>query len=354
MQFVKAVAIQPDGQVVEVPPDVSPKTPPPGKWYMRAQNIDDIGVILVNGWPVGGTYSGSSEWIDITSYLDTSQDNTVAVWTWSVGGPFSYRFSIRRDETIVWEKESRGEHAPGVVFSETVSISPEGKLKLAESLGPSWSVRAYNVNDAATIFVNEEMASGALIGFEEGWVDITNRLVTGQETRVVFASWNGPQGGLWGFSIRQGNTVVWGVEGGGGTPYTMQFVKAVAIQPDGQVVEVPPDVSPKTPPPGKWYMRAQNIDDIGVILVNGWPVGGAHSYAGSTDWIDITPQLDSNRDNEVAMYTWNVGGPFFFRFTLRQDEETVWEFERPGSGLLGVVFKHVLIITPDGQVVQKK
>ena len=352
LQFVTGVVIWPDGQIEEVGPDPWPRFPPPGRWYVLAQDVRGIGVMTVNGWPVGGAFTGTEgDWIEITSYLDSAQDNNVVVQNWHCGDRSQYHFAIRRDQTIVWEKEGEASERPGagLAFSETVSISPQGLIRQQRS-APTWSVKAYNVDDAAAILVNEEVVGGVLHNMDGGWVDITERVTKVGDTEVLFVSWNHDGPGRWGFSLRNGDTILYRIEAEGQSTRTIQLAKKLEIGDDGQVIEVLADPLPRSHPAGQWYVRAHNLRDIGGILINGWPVG--EEFQGSSDWIDIASYLDARRDNQLRMYVWNVEGKFSFDFALRRDENILWSFEHSGSGVLGEVFDYSLIITPDGDVQQ--
>jgi len=130
-------------------------------------------------------------------------------------------------------------------------------------------VRSYNTDDAVVLFANGHMVGASVYGRDSDWININDYLVPGQDTMVAFASFNGGGGGSWGFSIRRGDVSVWGVEQTTGDRWTLSYAQQVAIHADGSVEALSPDVSVRTPPPGKWYVRAQAMQDAGGILVNG-------------------------------------------------------------------------------------
>ena len=356
LNYVQQVAIHPDGSVEAVQPDVSVRTPPPGKWYVRAQAIRDVGGILVNGQPVAvNWHNHNGEWAEITGLLCSDRNNTVTFAAWNFEGDYSWDFAIRHDETIVWGKQGSGSGAVNCVFQETVTISPAGELVEALASGNAaeytWAVRSYNTDDAGVMFVNGQMIGGSVYRRDSDWIDITKHLVPGLDTVIAFASFNGGGGGSWGFRVQRDDTSVWGVEQTTGGTWTLNYVQRVAIHPDGSVEAVPPDVSVRTPPPGKWYVRAQAIRDVGGILANGQPVAvNWQNHEG--EWTEITGLLHSDRNNAVTFAAWNFEGDYSWDFAIKHDDEILWAVDSTGSGQTGVVLSQDVVIAGNGEVHQ--
>jgi tetratricopeptide (TPR) repeat protein len=218
-----------------------------------------------------------------------------------------------------------------------------------------WAVRSYNTDDVAAVFVNGKLVTASLGGdhADSGWVKINEYLVAG-ENEIAVASWNSSYGRSWGFGVRRNDTQVWGSEAPGQNgPVGMSYVQRVRITPEGQVAVVPSDTAAPKPPPGKWYVRAQGIQDVGVVLVNGVPtVLNALAFARDSDWIEITGQLASSHDNTVVVVAWNFDGSYSYKFDLKHDETIVWGAEKSGGGQVGVVLSQPVSISGSGEVRQ--
>ena len=361
LSYAQQVAIRPDGSVKAVPPDTSAWTPPPGKWYVRVQDVDDVGAILVNGVPVAAVHAKrDSDWVEITGQLYSDRDNTVTVASWNFDADYAWKFSIKRDDTIVWSKESAGSGAVDLVFDEQVTISSQGEIVLPPMTGgvkaQTWAVRSYNTDDLGVIFVNDKLV-GASTHYKEGhddtgWIAINDLLVPGQDTVVAFASSNdGGADRRWGFLVRRNEVALWGSEESpGGGPKTLSYVQQVAIHPDGSVKAVSADTSVRTPLPGKWYARVQDVDDVGAILVNGMPVAAVHAKRDS-GWVEITGQLYSDRDNTVTVAAWNFDADYAWKFSIKRDDTIVWAVEKSGSGLTGLTLSERVTISDSGELI---
>ena len=132
MSYVQRLRITSAGAVEPVPADTAAPKPPPGKWYVRVQGAQDLGVVLVNGIPTvlnASTVAPESGWVEITGQLTSSRDNTVTMVAWNFDGPYSYKFEIKHDETIVWGAEKSGGGQIGVALAQPVQISAKGEVK---------------------------------------------------------------------------------------------------------------------------------------------------------------------------------------------------------------------------------
>ncbi len=352
LAYAQQVAIHPDGTVEAVPPDVAERKAPPGKWYVRVQNVQDIGSILVNGQPVAVFWNQEGGWIDITGLLYSDRDNKVTLATWNFDSAYSWDFAIKRDDTIVWGKQNAGSGATDRVYQEVVTISAEGELIEALPLGQiadsNWAVRSYKTDDASAIFVNGKVVGATVYGRDSDWINIKDQLTTGQDAIVAFASYNGGAGGGWGFGIRRDDITVWGVEQTTGDDWSLAYAQQIVIHPDGSIEPLLRDVSAKKPPPGKWYVRVQNVQDIGGILVNGQPVAVFWNQEGA--WIDITGLLYSDQDNKIAFAAWNFDSAYSWDFAIKHDEDILWAVSNSGSGQTGVVLAQDIIMTGDGKL----
>ena len=354
LSYAQQVAILADGTIEVLKPDTSARRPPPGKWYVRAQYTQDVGSILVNGQPVAAFVNQAADWTEITGLLNSTSDNIITFAAWNFGGPYSWDFAIKQDDTIVWGKQNTGSGAPNQVFNEVVTISSAGQIVQAQPVGRAtdytWALRSYNTDDVGVMWLNEELIGTSIYRNDSDWADITARLLPAQANIVAFASFNGSSAGSWGFGVRRDDVTVWGVEQSTRNSWSLAYAQQVVIGPDGSVEAARPDTSARTPPPGKWYVRAQNIQDIGSILVNGHPIAAIWNQA--ADWTEITSLLDSTRDNSIVFAAWNTDGPYAWDFAIKRDEDIPWAISSSGSGQTGVVLQQKVTITGDGRVVQ--
>jgi tetratricopeptide (TPR) repeat protein len=132
LSYVQRLRITSDGAVEPVPADTAAPKPPPGKWYARVQGAQDLGAVLVNGIPTvlnASAFAAESGWIEITGQLTSSRNNTVTMVAWNFDGPYSYKFEIKHDATIVWGADKTGGGQIGVVLSQPVQISAKGEVK---------------------------------------------------------------------------------------------------------------------------------------------------------------------------------------------------------------------------------
>jgi hypothetical protein len=133
----------------------------------------------------------------------------------------------------------------------------------------------------------------------------------------------------------------------------LSYVQRLRIGADGTVVPVPAETAAPKPPPGKWYVRIQGAQDLGVVLVNGLPtVLNTSAFAPESGWIEITGQLTSSRDNTVTMVAWNFDGPYGYKFEIKHDETIVWGAEKTGGGQIGVALAQPVQISAKGEVKQ--
>ncbi len=223
-----------------------------------------------------------------------------------------------------------------------------------------WSVRAANIDDAAAILVNGEMVAGGIYWDGPGqtdWVDITEHVIPGQDTQITLISLNGIDIGTWEFFIRRGETIIWGQEDENSTEHIMQYAKTIIINADGEVEEIAPASAPNSSLPGEWLVQVQDIDDIGIVLVNGQPVGGAFFCRNCkpderprATTIDIGPWLDASQENKTSMTAWNNGGPFSYSFALERDGVTLWQQNKSGEADTGIVLSDLITITTEGEL----
>jgi hypothetical protein len=351
LAYTQQVAIRVDGTVEALPQDAAARKPPPGKWMIRAQGIQDIGAVLVNGQPVAVYGNGEAPWVDIGQFLYSDRDNQVTFSAWNDEGPYAWDFAVSKNGVIVWGKQNAGAGMTGLVFEENVTISPEGTLLQSLPTGTieqsTWQVRAYRIDDLAAIFVNRRLVGVGWYGTETGWITINDQFVKGEDAVVALASYDAGAPGAWGFTIRRDDTVVWGTEGNTGAPNTLAYGQQVLIKADGSVQLLPPEAA-QQPPPGKWYIRAQRIQDVGAVLVNGQPVTVRAN--GDADWVDITGLLYQGRDNQITFGAWNVEGPYGWDFALKKDDNIVWAVSNAGGGKTGLILDQSVTITRDGKV----
>ena len=99
-----------------------------GSWTAKAVSAD-FAVIMVNGIPATGSYSKKDlGWFDISGLLYEGQDNVITVSVWNTNGDYSWDFSIRKGETVVWGANNSGSGQVGEVFFKTVIIDGTGNV----------------------------------------------------------------------------------------------------------------------------------------------------------------------------------------------------------------------------------
>ncbi len=356
LNYVQQVVIRPDGQVEPKTPDASTHKPPKGKWYVRVQKTDDIGSVLVNGQPVAMMWNDFADWVDITSQLYSDRDNTITFAAWNFEGPYSYDFAVANGDTIVWGKQSSGSGLVNRFIQEDVTITAKGELTQSiatnKAADYTWSVRAYNTKDASVIFMNGQMIWAANQNRGSEWININDYMKPDQDNVVAFANYKGGgyDGASWAFSVRRDDIAVWGIEQGGGNRNTLNYVQQVVIHSNGQVERKAIDTTAHKAPSGNWYIRVQKTDDIGSVLVNGQPV--AVMWNDNANWVDITGQLYSDRDNIITFSAWNFDANYSWDFAIKHDEDIKWAINNTGSGQTGVVLQQNVVITGDGKVQQ--
>ena len=130
MSFVERLEITSEGRIKRISPYVLASKALADKWFVRMQNVQDVGVVLINGMPVLlMENSHNNEWIDISSSLSSNKDNVVSFIVWNFDGPFSYTAAIKQNETIVWGTEKTGGGTIGVVLAQRLTISSSGEIK---------------------------------------------------------------------------------------------------------------------------------------------------------------------------------------------------------------------------------
>lgn len=353
LNYSQQLAIHPDGRFEEIKLSNVSRKLLPGKWYVRIQNVQDIGGILVNGQPVAIYWNAAGNWTEVTNLLYADQDNRVTFSAWNYQDAYSWDFAIKNDDIIVWAKESSGSGLINKVFEDTVIIDPSGKVTQSQSRGKAadyiWSLRSFKTDDAAVIFVNEELIGVSGLGRgETNWVGINKYMKSDQDTVIAFASFNGAGPSSRAFMIRRDDTIIWGFDSSGGAEWTLNYAQQLVIHPDGSIEPIKVDTSVRKPPPGKWYVRIQNVQDIGGILVNGQPVAVFWNRAGG--WIDITNLLYSNRDNKIVVAAWNFSDAYSWDFAIKRDETIVWQVNNNGSGQVGKVFSAEVLVTGNGEI----
>jgi hypothetical protein len=100
-----------------------------------------------------------------------------------------------------------------LVSTEERSANAENTNTSPGSSSDEWYVRAYNTDDANIILVNGHIVGGAYYRGTIEWININGWLRSDGKNYVAFVNLNGPQTGVWGFSLRQNDTIIWGNEG---------------------------------------------------------------------------------------------------------------------------------------------
>lgn len=126
--YVQTVEIMPDGTVDEVNLRDFSKENLSGTWTARTI-ADDSGIILINGVPTSGSYSGKNlDWLEISGLLYRAQDNVVTAVVWNANGDYSWDFAVRQGERVIWGTQNSGSGQIGEVFFTEVVIDGEGNV----------------------------------------------------------------------------------------------------------------------------------------------------------------------------------------------------------------------------------
>lgn len=102
------------------------------RWTVRLNNIDDVGVVSVNGREVLRAKFGQEASADITSFLQAGT-NSVAFTLENILGPagYTYGFSLYRDGVLYFNEQcgifntfgcNNNDQTVGVVFTRTIPI----------------------------------------------------------------------------------------------------------------------------------------------------------------------------------------------------------------------------------------
>jgi len=357
LQYVQQVVVASDGSVAAARLSDAIYRAPPGRWYVRMENVDDVAAVLVNGMPLALVNRGwDSDWVEITGGLSNASDNIVRFAVWNFTDAYSWRLQLRHDDVIVWGNEDSGGSVTGLVADLTVVIDGTGQVTWPDAPQNSgdtkWAVRGYATDDLSAIFVDQRLVGVAIYETahrDTGWLAIDRLLTPGQPHVVTVASANTGGDYRYGFILRQDDIHVWGVEGEGNDAESPALQsRQVAVAPDGRITSLTPTAQPSTNSPGRWYLRLQNTDDVATVQVNGEPI--ALVDRSTNEWIEITNLLDGERDNALRFSVWNLRGAYGWDLALRRDDATVWSRKDTGTGPTGLVFDEDLTITGRGQL----
>ena len=214
-----------------------------------------------------------------------------------------------------------------------------------------WAVRAYRTDDGNLMLLNNHIVGLSTYGKakDTGWIDITKSLLNDTPNYVTFVNLNGPSGSIWGFSLRQNQTVVWGNEGTARLCHIC-YVQTVQIQPDNTISEINLRDFEKTKLSGDWSVRAI-ANNSGIIVVNGVPTSGSLN-GNDWGWVDISGLLYTGQENYITSAIWNTDGGYSWDFSLRKGETIIWGSNNSGSGQIGEVFFTTVIVDGDGNLIR--
>jgi len=126
--YAQTVQISPDNQVEEVDLRQYGKQNLGGTWSAKVI-ADGVGMIMVNGVPVAGSFWKQDQgWADISGLLYEGQDNLITVAVWNEQGEYYWDVILRQDESIVWESKNSGRGQIGEIFFTTVTIDGTGNI----------------------------------------------------------------------------------------------------------------------------------------------------------------------------------------------------------------------------------
>ncbi len=112
-----------------------------------------------------------------------------------------------------------------------VNLKNTSKQKLAGS----WTARAV-AEDAGLLLVNGVPVTGSLAMWDFNWVDISGMLYANENNVISAVVWNISDTYAWDFSVRKGQTIVWGAQDkGSGQTGEVLFI-SVTIDGVGNVI----------------------------------------------------------------------------------------------------------------------
>lgn len=259
---------------------------------------------------------------------------------------------VEKRETVVVEKPVPVTVTPS--STPTATPTPEIRVPtLAPGTEAEWFVRVYNVDEEAEAHVNGEVVANVERARDTGWLDVTDRIVSGQPNTVRFITRNFTEEYTWGFAIKRDDLVVWedkqgdlGLRGANDNDMTrtnqMMYDRTVVIKANGQVTLHPASQH-------EWLVAMWGIDDQGTIYLNGEPVTWLPS-GGNTDGIDISNWILDGVENSLRFTTWNDRYSGLWNFALARAGEVVWEESGESEQRDRYVFDETLFITRAGRV----
>lgn len=190
-----------------------------------------------------------------------------------------------------------------------------------------WSVHIKYTDDRSVILVNEEIVfvdKDRRKQWPPRIVTLAPYLYDNQANRVSFVNLNGLGPALWNVELHHRRSPKWHILET--TPpddprsYQMAFTKTLLISPNGYI-EPEPHPRPNLVSGSPVTMTVE-AKDIAVILVNGFPVGGAfNSPTGEFLPINIRPYLVEGQDNDIEVKFWADRGEYYWQATLEHDNE---------------------------------
>jgi len=176
-------------------------------------------------------------WAEITKALKPGQENVLRFSDWNGGsGPGQWDFALMRNDGIIWERTGQDEAKNQMVYDYLVFILPDEEVA-GDSPTPRWFARVYDNDDRGAVFVNGEKV------FEEhaetgDWIDITDKILAGQENKIRFTNWNDRGPAVWRFALRRNNNIVWEDEGrvGEGKENQIVYDKTLTLTAAGELI----------------------------------------------------------------------------------------------------------------------
>ena len=199
-------------------------------------------MVLVNNHIVGtAIYPKILDWVSINSSMIKEAPNYLAVVNMNGPSGAAWGFSLRHNDTTVWGNEGSA-NGCRFCYTQIVQIMPDDTVQEVSLMNPdkknlsgSWTAKVI-ATDFGVIIVNGVVATGSYLRNDLGWFDISGKLYEGQDNIVTVAAWNNDGGYSWDFSMRKGETVVWGNTNSGSGQTGEVFFKTVIIDGAGNVI----------------------------------------------------------------------------------------------------------------------